>query len=127
MTRCNILAKHTVLVANAVADHRQAQRRAAVEKAGGKPSQSAVTQPGIVLLFDDLFFIESKLVERRAQYIVELQVQGRVAQASTEQVLHRQVTAPPAIPLFVTVTGIVSAVHETVAQRHGQRNVFVMR
>ena len=60
----NILAKHSVLVANAVADHRQAERRTTVEKAGSESAEAAVAQSGIVLLL--AVMVDSLSKRRRA-------------------------------------------------------------
>jgi hypothetical protein len=44
------LAEDAVLVADAVAHHRQAEGGAAIEEAGGEAAEAAVAEPGVLLL-----------------------------------------------------------------------------
>ncbi len=50
----DLLAEHAVLVAQAVADRGDLQRRQRVDEAGGQPAQAAVAQAGVGLLFGQL-------------------------------------------------------------------------
>jgi len=69
-----ILAEHAVLIANAVADHRQAEGRTTVEKAGGETAETTVAEPGIVLLRADFLVVKSQLVESFGEFCIEVQV-----------------------------------------------------
>ena len=51
----DVLFEHAVIVANTVAAARQRQRRQRVEEAGGKTSQTAVTEARVVLFVDQFF------------------------------------------------------------------------
>ena len=88
----DLLAEHAVLVAQAVADRRDLQRRQRVEKTGGQPAQPAVAQPRVGLLLEQrlpvLAGVRSEVV---ADELLDLKVGDVVRQRPADQELHRKV------------------------------------
>ncbi len=87
----DVLREHAVLVADAVAEGGQAERRHRVEEAGRQPPQAAVAQRRVGFLL--LHVLEPPRVGRHGRGGVAAQVERRqrVAEAAADQELHRQV------------------------------------
>src|SRR5690606_17082129 len=70
------LAEHAVLVADAVADCRDPQRRKRVEEARRQPAQAAIAKRRVRLVGDDRVIVQAARLDRRARLIFEAQIDG---------------------------------------------------
>ena len=87
----NALLEQAVLVTDAVAIGRDAERRHAVEIAGGEPPQSAIAERGVKLGLAQLVEIGAKAFQRGARRLDQLQVRQRVEQQAADQEFDREV------------------------------------
>lgn len=87
----DILLKHPVVIADAVAATRQAEGRQRVEEAGRQAPEPAIAQPRVILLVDQLFKVEPHLFQRVVDIFIDTQRQQRVRESAANQKLHRQV------------------------------------
>ncbi len=83
----DVLAEHAVLVAYAVAHHRQLQRCAAVEKAGCQAPQAAVAEAGVVLGLRQLLHQQAKVAQGAGCGVGNPQVEQCIAQRAPHQEL----------------------------------------
>ena len=118
------LAEGAVLVAQAVADHRQLEGGAGIEKAGGQPAEAAVAQRRVRLLLDQLFEPQAELGQRTAGRLLQVGVEQGVGQRPPHQELHRQVVGPPAVVGAAQADGLAPREHQSVA--HGQHQGVVV-
>ena len=85
------LLEHAEVVADAVADRGQLQRRQRVHETGRQPPQAAVAQPGIALALEDLAQIEAVVGGELDRRLVQVHVHQAQAQAAAGQELRREV------------------------------------
>ncbi len=117
MAVVDALPEHAVVVANAVADDRQRQRRAAVEKTGGEPAQAAVAEAGILLAVVNVLQVEAKATEGLGGLTFDAEIQQGVSQQASHQVFERQVGDAAGIVANRCVARCGPAFHEPVARR----------
>ena len=94
------LREHAVLVADAVAERRQAERGHRIQKARRQPAQAAVAQGGVGLLLLDVFQPLRLRLQRGGGGALQPQRGQRIAQRAPHQELHRQVIHAPAAALL---------------------------
>ena len=119
------LAEHAVLVADAVAEHRQLQRRAGIEEAGREAAEAAVAEAGVGLLGDHVLHLRAEAAQGAAELVLDAEVERGVAQGAAHEELHRQVVAALAVAGVVGGVGGLPALHQAVAQRQGGGHVAV--
>ncbi|SVK46427.1 Uncharacterised protein [Acinetobacter baumannii] len=113
----DVLLEHAVLIANAVAAPRQRQRRQRVEEAGRQAPQTAVAEPGVVLFLQQLRQVQSHLVQRVVDVLINTHRQQRVRQRAADQKLHRQVIHLPHVLRQLGAVGAQPALHHAIAHR----------
>ena len=87
----DLLLEHAVTVTDAAAVGRIAQGRQGIQEAGGKPSQSAVSQRGVRLLILNHIDVNAQLLQRLGDLVIGLQVDQVVAQSASHQEFHGQI------------------------------------
>jgi hypothetical protein len=121
------LAEHAVGVADAVADHRQAQGGATVHETGRQPAETAVAQTGVVLALGQLFQGQPHIVQGLADRLGDAEVQHGVAHGPAHQEFHGQVIGPAHAAVgLVSVAGVLPALPQPVAQGEHQGFVHVV-
>ena len=85
------LLEQAVLVADAVAIGRDAERRQAVHVAGGEPAEPAIAERGIGLDVAQPIEIGAEAFQRGARRLDQPQVCQRVEQQAADQEFYRQV------------------------------------
>ena len=121
----NRLEEDAVLVADAVPEPGQRQRRHRIEDAGRKPAEAAVAERGILLDRPDLVELHFEIDQRRAALVVQSDVQQAVREQPAGQELHRQVVHPFGIPLLVAARRLHPAFDQPVTdgERRGVKPV----
>jgi len=120
------LVEDPKLVTNAITDAWDSQRGQRVEKTGGQTAKSAVAEAGFFLLFQQIVQVESHVLHRRPNLIVNSQVDKVIAQLRPHQELCRKV-ADRAAPAFeVTARRVDPPMQQTVAHRIRQRHVMII-
>ena len=111
------LLEDAVLVAQAGAHARNAERRHRIEEARRQPAEPAVAETGVRLLLDDLERIDLVLLAELAPDRVEQQVGDVVRQRAAHQEFERQVVDPFGVPRLVGLLGLDPALRQQVADR----------
>ena len=111
------LLEDAVLVAQARAHARNAQRRHRIQEARRQPAEPAVAQAGVRLLLDDLERVDPVLPAELAPERLEQQVGDVVRQRAAHQELERQVVDPLRIPCLVRLLRLDPALRQEVANR----------
>jgi hypothetical protein len=117
------LVEDAVLVADAVAVGRHAQRRERVEETGGEAAEAAVAEPGVPLRFAQIFERVAELAERLATGVDEAEVRHGVAERATHEELEREVVDALGVLLVVAVVRLDPIFDEAVAHGEGQADV----
>ena len=119
------LLEQAVLVADAVAEAGDAERRHAVHQAGGEPPEAAVAQGRVRLDLQHPLRVDPEVGERRLGGVGEAQVVDRVAQEAADQELEREIVDPLAVALVDLPRRRHPAVDQPVAdgQRQGHEPV----
>ena len=104
----DLLTKHAVLVAQAIADCRDLQGCHRIEKACGQPAEPAISQPRVGLLVEQRLPVLPGIGrEVIADELFDLQIADVVRQRPANQKLHRQVVH------FLGILGVVCAARST--------------
>ena len=106
------LREHAVLVADAVAEAGQPQRRHRIEKAGGEPAEAAVAQRRIRFERVQLVEIEAQSAQRLAAHVVQTERDQRIRERAPRQKLHRQVVDALGVLLVVAAHGVHPALDQ---------------
>jgi hypothetical protein len=115
------------VVADAVADRGQGERRERVHEARGQPAKAAVAEAGIALLLQDLAEVGSALRGQALRGLVEAEVQQAEPEAPPGQELGREVGDALDVVLEVRALGRQPAVHQAVAHGVRERAVEIGR
>ena len=122
------LLEDAEVVADAVADRGQRQRRQRVHEAGRQPAQAAVAQARVALLIEHVVEIAASRSAASASAVsVQAQVQQAQAQAAPGQELRRQIVGALDVALVVGALRGEPAVHQPIAHGVGQRLVQIAR
>ena len=116
----DVLAEHAVLVADAIAHHRQLQGGTAVEEAGRQAAKAAITETGVVLHIHQFLQGQAQALEGAVGGIVQAQIEQGVVERPPHQELHGQVVGMLGVLRLVGVAGPLPAFHQAVAQDQGQ-------
>jgi hypothetical protein len=120
-----LLAEDAVLVAQAVADGGDRQRRQAVDEAGGEAAQAAVAQAGVRLHLGELERVDLLLAHQVADERLGEEVGDVVGERAADEVLHRQVVDALGVGLVLVVAGGDPARGEQVADGAGDGLVLL--
>ena len=121
------LVEHAVVVADAVAHHRQCERRATVQEAGGEAAESAVTEAGVCLAVEHVLEVEAEPAQRFARLVLDAYAQQRIVQQAPHQEFERQVTHAPHLVALHREARSCPAFHDAVARREYHRLVEIRR
>ena len=121
------LLEHAEVVADAVADRGQLQRRQRIHEAGGQPPEAAVAEAGIALALQDLAQLEAVVGGERHRRLVEAHVHQAQAQAAPGEELRREVADALDVLRDVRSLRRQPAVDQPVAHRVRERLVEVER
>ena len=87
----DLLLEDAELVADAVAERRDLERRQRIDEARGEPAEAAVAESRLVLLRQQLIEVEAELGDRLAHLVVDAEVQQVVAEVRSHQELGREI------------------------------------
>jgi len=116
----------TELVADAVADGGYLDRGERVEVAGGEASESAVAEPGFLLLLEQLLEVEAESVHGLAGLVHDAEVEQIVGQMGPGQKLGREVGDDAGILLGEGFEGPDTLFEDAVADGQGQGGVKIV-
>mmetsp|Transcript_63644 Transcript_63644/g.177030 ORF Transcript_63644/g.177030 Transcript_63644/m.177030 type:complete len:278 (-) Transcript_63644:376-1209(-) len=103
----DVLLEDAVGVADAVAPHRQGQRRHRVKEARGQAAEAAVAEARVRLVRVELLQLEPQAHERVFELWFQVQVHERVLEVAAHEVLCRQIVSPLHVLLGVPSVGVV--------------------
>ncbi len=109
------LVEHAVVVADAVADHRQPQRRAAVEEARREPAEAAIAKTRVHFAIVDILEVETEAPQCFCRFVLQSQVEQGVAQQPAHQELQRQVGNAPGVAAHGGISCTCPALHQSIA------------
>ena len=121
------LLEDAVLVLDAVAECRHAQRGQRVDEAGGQTAQATVAERGLVLGIDDVLVIEAELLDGLVELLGQAGVEQRVAQLLAHQELGAQVTDGLGVAVDHVLLRLHPGIHEMTAHCGGGGDVHVGR
>ena len=115
------LMEHAVVVADAVADDGQRERRAAIEEAGGEPAEAAVAEARVPFAVEHGLQVEAESPERLARLVLDADAVQRIVQETPHEELERDIAGPPDVVAFHREPGPGPALHQPVPGRvdHG--------
>ena len=67
--------KHAVVVADAIADNGQRERRAAVEKTGGESAETAIAETSILLTVIHVFEVKAEPAKRVGRFVLDAEIE----------------------------------------------------
>ena len=108
------LLEQAELVADAIAVAGQAQRRHAVQEAGGQTAQAAVAQRRVRLHVDDVVQSQAQSVQRVADRLHHAQIGEAVGHQAADQELQRQVVNPLGVGLVIVPRGLHPAIDKPI-------------
>ena len=111
------LAEQAVIVADAVADRGDRQRRHALHEAGGEPPEAAIAERGIRLAFAQLRQRHAEIAERDLEDLEQPHVVQRVGEEAADQEFEREIIDALASRIVAVLLGREPAMHDAVAQR----------
>ena len=126
-TLLDVLAEQAVLVADAVAIGRDAERRQRVHEAGRQAPEAAVAERRVGLLRQDLVVVDVQVLERGLDQFGHAEVVDRVLEQAPDQEFHRQVVDALAVLAVDALGRLHPAVQQVLADGVGQRHVPVVR
>ncbi len=121
-----LLVKHTVLVANTIANGRYLQRGERVQITGCQPSQTAITQTRFLFMIDDLLQVQADFSCCLGKLIIETKVDQVVMQVRAHEKFRRQVTDNLGIFLQQCLHRINKEMLHPVAQGVGYGKVAII-
>ncbi len=121
------LLENAILVAQAVAHARNAQRRHRIEETRREPAQAAIAEARIRFLLDDLERVNLQVLAQVLPGGINLEVCDVVRQRTTEQEFHREIIDSLGVALPVGVFGLEPALRKHVAHGAGDGFILVAR
>ena len=122
-----LLLEHPEVVADAVADRGQLQRRERIHEAGGQAPEAAVAEPRIPLALEDLAEIEAVIRGQGHRGVVQIHVHQAQAKAPAGEELGGEVADPLDVLLEVRPLRGQPAVDQPIAHRVRERMIEVER
>ena len=121
----NDLAEQAEIVADAVADRGNRQRRHAFHEARRKPPEAAIAERRIRLALAQFGQADAEIAERRLEHRQQAHIVQRIGEQAADQEFEREVIDPLAAGIVALLFGHQPAVHDAVAQRQRRRLVPV--
>ena len=122
----NDLAEQAEIVADAVADGGDRQRRHALHEAGREPPEAAIAECGIRLAFAQFGEAGAEIAKRCIEHRQQPHIVQRVGEQPADQKFQRQIIDPLAAGVVALLFAEQPAVHDAVAQRQRRRLVPVV-
>ena len=119
------LAEQAEIVADAVADGGDGERRHALHEAGREPAEAAIAERRIRLAFAQIRQVDAEIAERGLEHRQQPHIVQRVGEQPADQEFEREVIDPLAAGVVALLLGRQPAVHDAVAQRQRRRLVPV--
>ena len=120
------LAEQAEIVADAVADRGNGQRRHAFHEAGREPPEAAIAERGIRLAFAQVRKADAEIAERGLEHRQQPHIVQRIGEQAADQEFEAEVIDPLAAGVVALLFGGQPAVHDAVAQRQRRRLVPVV-
>jgi hypothetical protein len=111
------LAEQAVIVADAVADRGDRQRRHALHEAGGEAAEAAIAERGVRLAFAQLRQRHAEIAKRDLENFQKPHVVQRVGEETADQKFQREIIDALAPGVVAALLGAEPAMHDAVAQR----------
>ena len=111
----NLLAEHTVFVADTHTGGWQFERGHGVEEAGGEAAEATVTETRVDFLFAEFFERHADFVERFGNGAFDIEVQHGVAERTADEEFEGEVVDALDVFLVIGVLRLDPAVDEAVA------------
>ncbi|MEY9880360.1 hypothetical protein ABIA43_001894 [Bradyrhizobium sp. USDA 328] len=111
------LAEQAVIVADAVADRGNRERRHALHEAGGEAAEAAIAERGVRLAFAQLRQRDAEIAECDLEDLQQPHVVERVGEQAADQEFEREIIDPLASRIVAVLLGCQPAMHDAVAQR----------
>ena len=121
----NDLAEQAEIVADAVADGGDGQRRHALHEAGREPPEAAIAERRVRLAFAQVVEPDAEIAERCLEHRQQAHIVQRVGEQAADQEFEREIIDPLAAGVVALLFGRQPAVHDAVAQRQRRRLVPV--
>ena len=110
------LPEQAEIVADAVADGGNGQRRQALHEARRQPPEAAIAECRIRLAFAQVIKPDAEIAERRLEHRQQAHIVQRVGEQAADQEFEREVIDPLAAGVVALLFGRQPAVHDAVAQ-----------
>ena len=120
------LAEQAEIVADAVADGGDRQRRHALHEAGGQPSEAAIAERRVRLAFAQVGETDAEIAKRCLEYRQQPHIVQRIGEQTADQEFQAEVIDPLGAGVVALLLGRQPAVHDAVAQRQRRRLVPVV-
>ena len=120
------LAEQAEIVADAVADGGDRQRRHALHEAGGKPPEAAIAERRIRLAFAQFGKPDAEIAECGLEHRQQPHIVQGIAEQPADQEFQAEVIDPLAAGIVALLLRGEPAVHDAVAQRQRRRLVPVV-
>ena len=111
------LPEQPEIVADAVADRRNPQRRHAFHEAGGQPAETAIAERGVGFAFPEVVEPDAEVAKRRVEHRQQAHIVERVGEQPADQEFERQVIDPLPSGVVALLVRHQPAVDDAVAQR----------
>ncbi len=121
------LVEHAVVVTDAVADHGQSERCAAVEETGGEAAEAAVAEARVGLAVEDGLEVEAQPSQRFARLVLDAHAEQCVVQQTPHEEFERQVAHAPHVVALHGQARFGPALHDAVARREHHGLVEIRR
>ena len=119
------LAEQAEIVADAIADGGDGERRHALHEARGEPAETAIAERCVRLELAQFGQADAEIAERRLEHRQQAHIVQRVGEQAPDQEFEREIIDPLAAGVVVLLFRDQPAVNDTVAQRQRRRLVPV--
>jgi len=119
------LAEQAEIVADAVADRRNRERRHALHKAGGEPPEAAIAEGRVRLAFAQVRQIDAEVAKRGLEHREQSHIVERVGEETADQEFEREIIDSLGAGVIAFLLGGEPAMHDAIAQRQRRRLVPV--
>ena len=120
------LPEQAEIVANAIADGGNGQRRHALHEARRKPAQAAIAERRIRLAFAQIGQIDAEIAEGGFEHRQQPHIVQRIGEQTADQELQAEIIDPLAAGVVAPLFRSQPVVHDAVAQRQRRRLVPVV-
>jgi hypothetical protein len=117
----NGLFEHAVFVTQAVPGSRNLHRGHRIQKASRKTPETAITQAGIRLLFQQLEPVEVLFLDRCFRNGIEEKIRNVIGERAADEKFHREIVNTLRILTLVSLFGMNPALRQNIAHRVSDR------